>query len=88
MFRIAFNPDLPVVASSSFSAKGHRFATGAPIDWRALGITAQTLLDWWRAGQVAHPTKPAPVAGVSKIAIAPAESVHVAPPRPRSKRRR
>jgi hypothetical protein len=86
MFRIAFNPDLPVVASSSFSAKGHRFATGAPVDWRALGITAQTLLNWWRAGQVAHPTKAAPV--VSKIAITPGESVHVDPPKPRSKRRR
>lgn len=55
MFRIAFDPKLPVVAASPFTAAGRKFASGDVVDWRALGITEQTLYEWWLACLVVHP---------------------------------
>ena len=55
MFRIAFDPALPLVAAQPFTAAGQSFASGDPVDWHALGITEQTLYEWWLATLVAHP---------------------------------
>lgn len=55
MFRIAFDPSLPVVAAQPFTALGRKFASGDVVDWRALGITEQMLYEWWLATLVAHP---------------------------------
>ena len=55
MYRIAFNPDLPVVAAAPFMAADADIAAGDPVDWRAMGVTVETLRDWWLAGLVVHP---------------------------------
>ena len=55
MHRIAFDPALPVVAAQPFTAAGRKFASGAAVDWRALGVTEQTLYEWWLALLVVHP---------------------------------
>lgn len=55
MYRVAFNPELPVVAASPFKAAGQDIAAGDPVDWRAMGVTVEMLRDWWRAGLVVHP---------------------------------
>lgn len=55
MYRIAFDPSLPVVAASPFTAAGRKFASGDSVDWRALGIDERTLFDWWQAMIVVHP---------------------------------
>lgn len=55
MYRVAFDPNLPVVAASAFMAAGRSFLSGDPVDWRALGVDEAMLFDWWRTGQVVHP---------------------------------
>ena len=55
MFRIAFDPSLPVVAAQPFMARGQTFASGDAVDWRALGITEQMLYEWWLSHLVVHP---------------------------------
>jgi len=55
MYRVAFNPELPVQAAAPFMASGREYAAGDSVDWKALGVTEHTLLDWWRAGLVVHP---------------------------------
>ena len=55
MYRVAFDPDLPVQAAQPFTAAGRTFASGEPVDWRALGVTEQTLYEWWLALLVVHP---------------------------------
>ena len=55
MHRIAFDPALPVVAAQPFTARGQKFASGARVDWRALGVTEQMLYEWWISHLVVHP---------------------------------
>lgn len=55
MYRIAFDPALPLVAASPFDARGKRFASGAEVDWRELGVSEAIVYDWWLAGLVVHP---------------------------------
>lgn len=55
MFRVAFDPSLPVVASKAFAVGERAFREGDAVDWQALGVTEQMLLDWWRAFLVHHP---------------------------------
>lgn len=57
MYRVAFDPALPVVAAQPFSAAGQSFAAGDRVDWRALGIDERTLFEWWRACMVVHPVQ-------------------------------
>ena len=53
--RVAFDPDLPVVASQAIPIGGHTFASGDVIDWRALGVDEEMLYAWWLSGLVHHP---------------------------------
>lgn len=75
MHRIAFDPSLPVVAAGPFMAKGTQFAAGAPVDWRAMGVSELVALDWWRAALISHPI-PALVA----VVATPGETSDVMPP--------
>ena len=55
MYRVAFDPALPVVATAPFMAAGVDIAAGDAVDWRAMGVTVEVLRDWWLAGLVVHP---------------------------------
>lgn len=55
MYRVAFNPALPVVAAQSFTAAGKSFKPGDRVDWRSLGVTELDLFAWWRSMLVVHP---------------------------------
>ncbi len=61
MFLIAFNPELPLVAATSFTGGEHAFAAGDPFDWRAIGLSEREVYDMFRANLVMHPQLPAPV---------------------------
>lgn len=83
MHRIAFDPSLPVVAAAPFMAKGTQFAAGAPVDWRAIGVSERIALDWWLAGLISHPVAPAGTVGV---VVTPGERVAVTPPSKRARK--
>ncbi len=58
--RIAFNPDLPLVAGTDFNAGGTQIRVGDAFDWRGLGVSEQIVVDFWRSGMVNHPLTAAP----------------------------
>lgn len=78
MHRIAFDPNLPVVAAQSFEAKGERFAAGSVVDWKRLGISEMVLRDWWLACLVVHPLPTKTVV----MLVTPGERVEIKPPPP------
>jgi len=55
VYRVSFDPALPVVAASPFNAGEKSFSAGDIVDWRSLGVTEMTLHDWFRAQLVVHP---------------------------------
>lgn len=55
MFGIAFDPDRPLIASSSFTAGDEQIAAGAVFDWRARGISQVDALVLFRSGLLVHP---------------------------------
>jgi hypothetical protein len=86
MYRLAFDPALPIVASQAFAVGERAFAPGDSIDWRALGVDEQTVLYWWRAFLVHHPIETARAADpmdalhAATEALAP-ELLSVEPPK-------
>ncbi len=82
MFRIAFDPALPVVAAQPFTAAGRSIAAKEPVDWRALGGDERMLYDWWCAGLVSFLPAPA-----QEPEPAPAPLVETPPQRPARKKR-
>ncbi|MDQ3070093.1 MAG: hypothetical protein M3R55_10245 [Acidobacteriota bacterium] len=61
--RIGFDPNLPLVAGTDFSAGEVAFKVGDVVDWKTAGITEQIAFDWWRSGMIYHPIhSPAPTA--------------------------
>jgi hypothetical protein len=52
MYRVAFNPALPVHAASPINVGGDVIAQDAEVNWRALDVSEHTLYDWWRAGLI------------------------------------
>lgn len=95
MFRVAFDPSLPVLASQSFRVGGRAFQAGQVVDWKALGVSVEKLFDWWRAFLVHHPKHGKPLAQ-PPADISDAELERLTAPTPtavtapveRSKRRR
>ncbi len=55
MFRIAFDPDRPLVATSSFKAGDGTVEAGEVFDWRARGMAQIDALAMFRSGLLAHP---------------------------------
>lgn len=54
--RVAFDPALPLVVSTATLRCGSVvLRDGDAFDWRALGLSEQTALDFWRAMLVSHP---------------------------------
>ena len=82
MFRIAFDPDRPLVATSSFQAGGETIATGVVFDWRARGLQAVDALAMFRSGLLAH-TAPKVVV----VSAKPRVRVNVQTPTQERKRR-
>lgn len=76
MFRIAFDPEQPLVATSTFTAGSDQIAAGDVFDWRARGMQAIDALAMFRSGLLAHPA--------SRVEAAPAAS----PSQPRRRARR
>lgn len=68
MFRIAFDPDLPVVATSAFP--DGTVAAGEVFDWRAKGLQPIDALAMFRSGLLTHQTPPAPEAPAPVVAPA------------------
>lgn len=64
--RIAFDPKLPLVASTDFMAGEHSVKVGGPVDLKKLGVTEQVALEWWRSGMISHP-EGAPLPPVSEL---------------------
>lgn len=93
MFRIAFDPLLPVYATSSFP--DGTVKAGEQFDWRARGLQAIDALAMFRSGLLAH-AHALPGSGAaalpSSAAVAftatPSERVDVEPPPQQRKRRR
>lgn len=54
MFRIAFDPDKPLVATSTFP--DGTVQAGEVFDWRARGMQAIDAFAMFRSGLLAHPT--------------------------------
>lgn len=97
MYRVAFDPALPVVAAAPFTAGERSFAAGDAVDWQALGVTTQMLFDWWRVGLVVHPLPvetPQVESKLETFTVTPGESLDVRTPeqlaaaRPSKKRQR
>jgi len=85
VFRIAFDPNLPVVASQPFEAKGERFAAGSAVDWKRLGISEFVLRDWYRACLISHPVE----ANTTPVSVGPQTAAKApSPPAKRSQRSR
>ena len=77
MFRIAFNPELPLECASAFASGERTYAAGDAFDWRALGMTEREVYDMFAANLVAHP----------HAAVEPA-TAHVEPAADTSKKRK
>lgn len=83
MFRVAYNPSLPVVAAHAFTAAGDGFATKQPVDWRALGITERTLFEWWQAGMVSFVEAPQAPVSASEVPLGQSPAAEKRPRRSR-----
>ncbi len=59
--RIGFDPNLPLVAGTDFSAGEVAFKVGDVVDWKTAGITEQIAFDWWRSGMIYHPNGAQPI---------------------------
>lgn len=55
MLGLAFDPERPVAASSSFDAGGESIPAGAIFDWRARGMSQLDALALFSAGLLVHP---------------------------------
>ena len=51
-----FDPSRPVVARKYFIANGRKYAPGAELDWRKLGIAQRRVLQMFEAGKLCHDT--------------------------------
>lgn len=78
MFRIVFDPDLPVYATSAFPDGS--VASGEQFDWKAKGLQPIDVLPLFRSGLLTHDV-PADSQSV-KFAASPGELVEVPPPTP------
>lgn len=85
MFRVAFDPSLPVkvTCNGGLPIGGLVIEDGSALEWRELGVSEQMLLDWWRAGVVSFVAAPAEVAAETEPQIEPET-----PPRTQGRRRR
>ena len=54
MFRLAFDSERPLVATSAFQASDRVVQAGDVFDWRAHGMTEIEALALFRSGVVAH----------------------------------
>lgn len=54
MFRIAWDPSLPVVASQAFPIGDRTFRDGDPLPWREMGLLESDVFNMWRSGLVDH----------------------------------
>lgn len=101
MFRIAFDPSRPLVASSTFQAGGETIKGGDVFDWRARGIPQIDALAMFRSGLLVHPAPQPADAGpsleeckrkldepVSRTVSLPVENPFVVTPSQQAKKRR
>lgn len=73
MFHIAFDPDRPMVASSSFTAGEDTIAAGSVFDWRARGMTELAAFALFSSGLLYHPSSTPADTTVQMPGVASAE---------------
>lgn len=62
MLLLAFNPDLPLVATSDFDAGDRRVRAGEVFDWRSRGMSDVEVVPLVATGMLRHPAGAAPQA--------------------------
>lgn len=98
MYRVAFNPDLPVVVTGTpvqtpdgprLICNGQAFAMDAPLPWRDLGISVRDLYALWCAALIAfvEPVVMAVKGEDTKLHVTPGPRVEVETPKQRRKRK-
>ena len=78
MFRIAFDPELPVIATSPMPD----VAAGEVFDWRAKGLQPVDALAMFRSGLLAHASVLPPSAAPAALPAATAQAAEARPAPP------